>query len=177
MQRLARDPVTFREIVEADLRRGARLIVAVQDEIDPQVRIATPDGDYMIALTLPRDAYGRRVALRVLSTFMVLRKALAFTWASELVEPDCVYAVGIAATERHACLARIRREPRPWSAASFGVVEWLPESSIDPELAAVFPLAARALTSKDVAACESWFGVSGRYPAVHLASGTVRGLD
>ena len=41
------DPVsTFREIVEADLRRAARLVITVQDEIDPQFRIACPDGVY-----------------------------------------------------------------------------------------------------------------------------------
>jgi len=35
----------FRDIVEADLRGAARLVLKVQDEIDPQVRIATPEGD------------------------------------------------------------------------------------------------------------------------------------
>lgn len=177
MEPLPRDPISFKEIVEADLRRGARLIIAVQDEIDPQVRIATPEGDYAIAVTLPKDEYGRGVVLRVLSTFMVWKKAVAFVWTSELAEPDCVYAVGIARSERHACLSRIRRDPRPWTGENFGGVEWLAPSSIDPALLAVLPVSPRALTPKDVAACESWFGVKGRYPAVHVPSGEVRGLE
>ena len=42
MDRMVPDPRTFKGLVEADLRRAARLIIKVQDEIDPQFRIATP---------------------------------------------------------------------------------------------------------------------------------------
>jgi hypothetical protein len=56
MDRLVPEPRTFKELVEADLRRAARLVIKVQDEIDPQFRIATPEGDYWIAVTLPQDA-------------------------------------------------------------------------------------------------------------------------
>ena len=40
------EPVTFKDLVEADLRRAARLVIEIQDEIDPQFWIATPEGDY-----------------------------------------------------------------------------------------------------------------------------------
>ena len=53
MERLPREPQNLRELVEADLRRAARLIIKIQVEIDPQVRIATPEGDYSIGVTLP----------------------------------------------------------------------------------------------------------------------------
>ena len=46
MDRMVPEPRTFKELVEADLRRAARLIIKVQDEVDPQFRIATPEGDY-----------------------------------------------------------------------------------------------------------------------------------
>ena len=62
MDRLPHDPRNFREMVEADLRRGARLIIKVQDEIDPQFRVATPKGDWAIAVTLPNDEQGRDLA-------------------------------------------------------------------------------------------------------------------
>lgn len=169
-------PTTLKEIVEADLRRGARLIIKVQDEIDPQFRIATPEGDYWIAVTLPADDYGRRTVLRVLSTFMVWKRATGFTLASELHEPDCIYCVGVSPAERYACLARVRRESRPWTAANFGQVEWLPVSSIDPVIAGLLPAGPRPLTPKDVAACNSWFGTDGKFPAVHLPSGEIRGV-
>jgi hypothetical protein len=41
---LPHEPKNFRDIVEADLRRAARLVVKVQDAIDPQFRFASPEG-------------------------------------------------------------------------------------------------------------------------------------
>lgn len=82
----------------------------------------------------------------------------------------------VAADERHSCLARIRRNPKPWTAASFEAVEWLPSASIDPAIADLLPRGLRALTPKEVAACNGWFGKHGRFPAVHLATGQVRGV-
>lgn len=38
MDALAVAPKTFKEVVESDLRRAARLVIKVQDEIDPQLR-------------------------------------------------------------------------------------------------------------------------------------------
>ena len=39
MERLPHDPKNFRDIVEADLRRAARLVIKVQDEIDTAVPV------------------------------------------------------------------------------------------------------------------------------------------
>jgi hypothetical protein len=171
MDRLPHDPRNFRELVEADLRRGARLIIKIQDEIDPQIRIATPEGDYWIAVTLPSDPYGRKVVLRNLSLFMAWKQALGFTLASELYEPDSVYSVGLFPKERHACLARIRREPKPWTTKNFGSVEWLPESSIDPQLLELLPRGARKMTSRDLQTLKKWFGAKGKFPAVNMENG------
>ena len=173
MDRLPHNPRTFREMTEADLRRAARLVIKVQDEIDPQVRIATPEGDFHIAITLPHDDYGRRTILRALALFMAWKQALAFTFASELIQPDAVYCVGISPKERFACLARISREPRPWTSRSFGAVEWLPEASIDPALFELLPRGAREITAKDLAAIEKWFGAKGKFPAVHIPTGQI----
>jgi hypothetical protein len=52
------------------------VLIKVQDEIDPQFRFATPEGDYWIAVTLPADVYGRKVILRNLSLFMAWKQAL-----------------------------------------------------------------------------------------------------
>lgn len=46
MDPLPHDPGDLRALVEADLRRAARLAIKIQDEIDPQFRVATPGGDY-----------------------------------------------------------------------------------------------------------------------------------
>ena len=152
------EPVTFKDVVEADLRRAARLVIKIQDEIDPQFRIATPEGDYWIAMQLPPQESERHILLGHLATFMAWKQALAFTLACELFSPDCVWCCGIARNERHACISRIDREPRPWAAKSFELVEWLPVSSIDPVIAGLLPLGPRVMTPKGISGLQKWFG-------------------
>ncbi len=173
MERLPHTPRSFREIVEADLRRAARLIITIQDEIDPQFRIATPEGDYCLAITFPRDTDGRKEIFEQLALFMASKQALAFTLASELIAPDCVYCAGIGLKEKYGCIARINREPKPWTAANFGAVEWLPESTIDPIIAGLLPKGARHINTKDLAMLEHWFGATGKFPAVKMETGEI----
>lgn len=170
------EPRTFKELVEADLRRAARLVIKVQDEIDPQFRMSTPEGDYWIAVTLPADGHERTQMLRRLSTFMAWKQVRAFSMACEMYEPDAVYCVGLGVNEQHHCLARIRRQPRPWASNNFGNVEWLPGASIDPAIHDLLPRGPRPMTPKEISALEKWFGASGTFPAVHIPTGEVRGL-
>lgn len=90
------DPATFRDIVEADLRRAARLIIKVQDCLDPQFRIATPEGDYALAVTFPPEPAHRARYLDHLATFMIWKRATAFTTAFELDTPDALCCIGLA---------------------------------------------------------------------------------
>jgi hypothetical protein len=176
MDPLPHTPRTFKEFVEADLRRVARLIIKVQDEIDPQFRLATPEGDYHLAVTLPRDDHERRMMLKRVTTFMAWKQAASFVLASELTTPDSVYALGVSHREVHACLAPIRREPRPWTKASFGPIEWLPRASIGEEMIGLLPKGSRAIDATELAMLDKWFGARGRFPAVHLPTGEVKGL-
>jgi hypothetical protein len=181
MDRMVPEPRTFKELVEADLRRAARLIIKVQDEIDPQFRIATPVGDYWLAVTPPRETRERLLMLRRVSAFMAWKKALGFVLASELQVPDCVYALGVMLQEVHGCLARIARTPKPWTADNFGTVEWLKRSSIGQEMIDLLPKSAlgdpgRAMSKTEIAMLEKWFGKEGKYPAVHIETGEVRGV-
>ncbi len=171
MERLPHNPRDFRELIEADLRRAARLIIKVQDELDPQFRLATPEGDYWLAINFPADLDGRKKLLGHLSMLMAWKQSLGFTLASELIQPDAVYCLGVTVKERFACLARITREPRPWTTKNFGDVEWLPESAIDPMLLGLLPKGAREITSHDIATLEEWFGAKGKFPAVRIGSG------
>ena len=52
----------FREIVLADLLRAQRLIERINDEIDPQFRIASPEGDWWIGITLSDDQRARALS-------------------------------------------------------------------------------------------------------------------
>lgn len=115
MDRLTHEPKTFRDIVESDLRRAARLIIKVQDEIDWQIRVATADGDYHLAITMPDDDCERRSMLRRIATFLQWKGASGFVLAVETREPDGVYAVGVSGGERVNCRASITRHPQPWT--------------------------------------------------------------
>ena len=172
---LSAPPKTFRDIVEADLHRAARLIIKVQDEIDWQFRIATPEGDYHLAITMP-DGAARTDILERLSLFMAWKRALAFTLGVETNAPDAVYALGITSREHYNCMALITRRPKPWTAANFSAVQWLPPESIDPVLAHLLPTAPRAMTPKEIQGLQAWFGTAGRFPAVHIPTGEVRGV-
>lgn len=177
MDRLPEPLLSFRQYVEADLRRGARLIIHVQDMLDPQVRIATPEGDYLVAVTLPPETAERDRMLWRLSNFMSWKQAVSFTFVSELLEPDCIYAVGVSHREVTGCLSVITRQQRPWSKSNFGPVQWLERSQIGEELPALLPRGARELTKRDIAELEDWFGRDGKFPALHIASGQLRGLE
>jgi hypothetical protein len=176
MDKLPHEPKTLRDFVEADLRRAARLIIKVQDEIDPQFRFSTPEGDYHLAVTLPADDDERRSMLARVSAFMAWKQARSFTLASELIEPDAVYCLGVTAGDACACFSRIRRAPRPWSKASFGPIEWMQRAQIGEEMIALLPREPRSMTPKETALLHKWFGPEGRYPAVHLATGELRGI-
>jgi hypothetical protein len=176
MDPLPHEPRTLREFVEADLRRAARLIIKVQDEIDPQFRFSTPEGDYHLAVTLPGGDYERRAMLRRVSAFMAWKHALGFTLASELIEPDCVYCLGVTAKEVCACFSRVRRKPQPWTKGNFATIEWIERSQIGQEMIDLLPPGPRAMTPKETAMLHRWFGPEGRFPAVHLPTGHLRGI-
>jgi hypothetical protein len=176
MDPLPHEPKTLREFVEADLRRAARLIIKVQEEIDPQFRFSTPAGDYHLAVMLPADDHERRAMLRRVSAFMAWKQAHGFTLASELIEPDAVYCLGVTPKEACACLSRISRAPKPWTGTSFGPLEWIAQSQIGQEMIDLLPTGRRAMTPQETAMLHKWFGPEGRYPAVHLPTGELRGV-
>jgi hypothetical protein len=176
MERQPGDVRNFRDVIEADLRRAARLIIKIQDEIDWQFRIATPEGDYHLAITIPAGDEERAAMLARLSVFMMWKRALAYVLAAEISEPDAVYAVGMSMREQHHSLSRIARLPRPWTAEHFSSVEWLGAEAISPELITLLPRAPEPMTPKQIRELQNWFGTAGKFPAVHIPSGEVRGV-
>ena len=176
MDRMPEPLTSFRQFVEADLRRAARLISKVQDEIDPQFRIATAEGDYAIAVTLPADTYERKRVFRRVSNFMALKQGASFILASELQVPDCVYALGVSHKEVIACMAMIGRHPKPWTKHNFGNVQWLDRAQVGPEFLDILPKGERTLSQRDIDETEAWFGPAGKFPAVHLPTGELRGV-
>lgn len=175
MDRMPEPLTTFKDFVEADLRRAARLIVRVQGEIDPQFRLSTPEGDYWIAITLPDDAHERTMMMRRVSTFMAWKQVFGFTLASELEEPDCVSCIGMTHQVVYACLSLITRHPQPLTKKNFSPIEWCDRTQIGSELLELLPRGSRSMDEKEIRMLEKWFGTNGKFPAVHIPTGEVRG--
>ena len=165
MDRLGHPPRSFRELVEADLRRAARLVARTHpDPIDPQFRIASPDGDWWIAITLTEDPTERERRLALVRDFMAWKLSPAFVLATELAEPDSVCAIGVSHREMIGCLARITRRP-----LSLGSIEWLDARQLGDDIPALLPRRAVTLSAARIGELEAWFGAAGRFPAVRIA--------
>ena len=165
MAYLPHTPRNFREIVHADLLRAQRLIVRIQDEIDPQFRIASPEGDWWIGMTLVVDPRERAKQMRLVSRFMQWKLSPAFTLASEIITPDAVYCIGVSHRECHAALSRIKRNP-----IAFGEIEWLPRSQIGDEYLSLLPRGMTTLDARAIVELEEWFGTDGKFPAMRIGN-------
>lgn len=164
-------PSTLAELTLHELERAKALVRKVHpDPIDPQIRLGTPEGDLRLAVTLPDDAGGRLAVLALLSDFMALHSAVAFTLASEISEPDAVACFGGSLREAApvAVLAEIGRQP-----LGFGPTRWLSSAEIGEDIVRLLPRGARAVTGRRLAEVDDWFGPKGRFPAVRLKAGGV----
>lgn len=163
----------LRKIVLADLARGVRLMLAVQDEIDPQFRIATPEGDVVLAVTYPDDLTGKALMFDRVRRFCAWKQALAYTMTFNLAEPNALMTVGVSGTEAVGCIRRLMGERGGYGEESFGHAVWVTRESIGEEFVALLPRGTAELTSGDLRELDAWFGADGRFPAVHVPTGTV----
>lgn len=163
-------PRNFRELLQADMRRAQNLVTKVHpDPIDPQFRIATPEGDYWIAITLTENAKERTKRLALVSDFMAYKLSIGFTLASEMHEPDSVLAVGLLHNDFEAMISLIERKP-----LSFSAPKRVLRESIDPIILGLRPRGSRVITTAKEKELGQWFGMGGKYPAVRLeADGTI----
>jgi hypothetical protein len=162
---LPHTPRNFREIVLADLLRAQRLILRIQDEIDPQFRIASPEGDWWIGMTLDDNLQERERQMRLVSRFMQWKLSPAFTIASELKEPDAVYCVGVSHHECHGILSLIARNP-----IRFAPEQWLTRAQIGDEVPSMLARGATRLDARAIAELEEWFGPDGKFPGMKIGN-------
>src|SRR5262249_371250 len=111
MAYLPHTPRTFREIVHADLLRAQRLKLRIQDEIDPQFRIASPEGDWWIGMTLDQNLAKREHQMQLVSRFMRWKLSPGFTLGGEIISPAAVYCLGVSHQECYGALSRIMHNP------------------------------------------------------------------
>ena len=163
----------LRKIVLADLARGIRLMIEVQDELDPQFRFATPEGDFALALLLPDDKVGRKWMYERLRRFCAFKQVIAFTMTANIEEPEALVTLGVGMDGVLCCMSVIEGEKGYYDENSFGRAMWLPREAVGEDIMAVLPRGAMALSENDLVELEEWFGKDGKFPAVHLPSGEI----
>lgn len=146
-------------------------MLRVQDDIDPQLRIATPQGDIAVSVTFPEGCHERDCTLQVLQRFCAWKQALAYTMTFNIAEPNALMTVGVSGKNVVGCILRVTGVPGTLSEASFGAPLWVTPDSIGDEFLSLLPERTSALSEDDLRELESWFGVEGWFPAIHVASG------
>ena len=163
---------SLKDLLLADLQRAQTLITKVHPSpIDPQFRIATPDGDYWIAITLTENPKERTKRLALVSDFMATKLSFGFTLASEMHEPDCVLAVGLLHNEFDALISLIDRKPRIGTAPAFAATKRVRRESVDPVILGLRPRGSRVITTAKERELHQWFDPDGKFPAVLLEPG------
>lgn len=166
----------LKDLVLKDLERGIRLIIRIQEEIDPQFRQATPGGDIHLAVTLPAIETDRIAMMGRLRRYMMFRQTFAFICVTELQEPDCIMAIGIGYQNTYACSSMISRYPRPWSDENFAQPIWCNDSAVGGEFRDMLPKGTNRLTTAEVLELDEWFGSSGKFPAFDIGTGQPIGI-
>ena len=165
------EPRALQELVRADLERAQRLIRKVHpDPIDPQFRIASPEGDWWIGITLTENAKERARRLELVSDFMAWKLSPGFILASELHEPDAVLSLGLQHNDYAALISLIERKPLSFSAPKFVKCE-----NMDPVMLGLLPRGSRTITKARAKELAQWFGAGGKFPAVKIATGEIGG--
>lgn len=162
---------SLREYVLADLQRAVRLMVRVQDDIDPQFRIATPEGDVAIAVTLPEGSEARKALFGLLRRFCTWKQALGYTMTFNLAQPNALMTVGVSGKDAVGCMVRFEGEPGTYSEVCFREAAWVAPDFISDDFLGLLPSRTATLTDDDLRELESWFGADGRFPAVNIATG------
>lgn len=165
-------PRVFRDLLRADLHRAQNLISKCHpDPIDPQFRVATPDGDYWIAITLTENARERAKRLALVSDFMAYNLSFGFTLTSEMHKPDSLLAVGLLHDEFDALISLIDRKPKIGTAPAFGAIKPVRREAIDPVILGLRPRGSRIITAAKAKELQQWFGPQGKFPALLLEPG------
>jgi hypothetical protein len=164
-------PSTLQQLIVADLKRAQRLIIKHQSELDPQWRIASPNGDYYLSTRLQADPASRTLLFDAVALFMAWKSATAFTLAAETNTPHALSCTLVTPNLVLAVLAPITSPHIPTTLSHFGPPTWLDPNLVDPALVALLPRAPRPLTPKALSGLEPWFGTTGLFPALHIATG------
>lgn len=168
--------MNLREIVLKDLERGMRLTLRIQDEIDPQFRIATLGGDLHVAITFPEDPSERSWLMGRFRTYLLAKQAVAFTLVTELARPECLFAAGVSFREVVAASIHKTDSKQPWTEKSFSDPVWHRREDVGDDIVDLLPRGAGAINEADLVELDSLFGTEGRFPVVNIKMQTLERL-
>lgn len=153
----------FQKVVLAELERGIRLKLAAGTELDPQFRLATPEGDYAVAVTLPNDPAGRAEMFAYLADLFRWKQVGAFTMVAEAVSLRGVIASGVRYGETACAVAPLLAEDAV-SPESYGAVSWFGAEAVGNDIISLLPSGRAEMTADEVRKLEEMFGRKGRFP-------------
>lgn len=161
--------LSLKGIVLAALMQAQKLISAApgQGGIDPQFRIMTSEGDYLVTMPIASDEDEHRRQTQLLSKFMAAKGAQVFTVAGQMDDPEAAYCFG-ASHERQAAAFTLIERGDP---LRFGAVEWLTPEEISGEILALLPHGREVPDAATAAQIEAYFGERGKFPAARLGDG------
>lgn len=134
----------MQELIERELAFSCN-VIRDGHEVVPRFLIKTPDGEATIFCPLPDDVNVRFARMNLVSRFMAYKLATGFVLSTELVEPDCVSAIGVVREGAIAGVKMIERKP-----LKFGPTEWLSGEQVGDEIPSLFPKVHEELSSGDV---------------------------
>lgn len=136
--------------IEQALTRSRR-IIRDGHEISPTFDITTPEGDFVIVCPMP-DAHELRLArMGLVSRFMAYKLATGLVFASELMEPASVTAIGVS---RRSCVAGVQMITR--APLAFGAIEWIEGvDQIGNEIPALLPRKSETLSALEIVELET----------------------
>ena len=160
---------TLKTLVLSDLKRAQRLITRIHpDPIDPQFRIASPDGDWWIGITLTEDPQEREKRMALVADFMALKLSPGFVLATELHQPDAVLSIGIVANDYAGAMSLIDRKGTGAVAPTFSEPAWIEREHMDPLIFSFRPNRSSTLSTSRMQELTQWFGPRGKFPAIKI---------
>ena len=105
-----------------------------------------------------------------IALFMARTPATAFTLAAELNNPRSLSCTSVTPNLVPATIAPITPNTRPYKPRQFGTPVWLDPHLLTPRSSPSGHVHPAPALPKTISGLEQWFGPSGLYPAIHIAS-------
>jgi hypothetical protein len=156
-------PANLQELVLDDLEWAQRTFERSRRPFDPQVRVATPQGDFWIVMPLSKNGQVRGKQMGLLSDFMAWKKSPGFVLLEMIEQPEAIVAIGVMPGEAIGASSLITRQP-----LRYGLPEFFGPELIDAAILELLPMGPRDLSRTRIRELRRFFGPDGTCPAIKL---------